>query len=253
MAGTPISFSIVKTCDQNKKLEKDESGYYKVTLGAINSFNSAGNFYIADGVRDLVEGPSSLFNKRLKSGYLNGELGHPEFKPGMSQVDYINRNLKIDISNISHHIKEVIFVPTDIPSGRPGAGNIIKIMGWIKPSGPKGSVLQQSIENYDQNTAFSIRCLTKDNMVNGTVIKQILSIITWDNVVEPGIKHANSWDTLAQEGFDIATFYAEDVLKEESKIAKQIGLESADDMNMLKQVCQRAISPTQHIDSFLKW
>ena len=256
MASTPITFSITKAHDTNKKIEQDENGYYYVTLGAINSYNSQGMFYIADGVKELVEDQSTLFTRRLKSGYLNGELGHPDLLPGMTNDEFINRNLVIDISNVSHHIRSVEFVPTNIPSGKPGAGNVIKIMGWVKPSGAKGDILKQSLDNPDQNTAFSIRCLTYDDTTVTPATKKIIQIITWDFVIEPGIKYANSWSTLesggvALESRDILTFDLKDSI-ESLKNIKGLSIEAQENLDMLRNLESR-IKPKSAVDAFSRW
>ena len=229
MASPAITFSILKTHASNKQLEKDSSGYYKVTLGAINSFNSAGQFYIADGVKELVEDSSSLLAKRLKSGYLNGEMEHPEYKQGMTKEAYLLRTLKIDMTNISHHIKEIMFIPTETNSGLASHPKTIRVMGWVKPSGPKGHLLQQAIDNPDQNVAFSIRCLTKDEYIGGVYIKKILQIITWDWVLAPGISIANSWDTLSTESMDLCSFKLEELLDKNGDLKSKLGIGFEDD------------------------
>lgn len=224
MASPAITFSILKTHAANKQLEKDNAGYYKVTLGAINSFNSAGQFYIADGVKELIEDSSSLLAKRLKGGYLHGEMEHPEYKQGMSKETYLLRTLKIDMSNVSHHIKEIMFIPTETNSGLPSHPKTIRVMGWVKPWGAKGHLLQQALDNPDQNVAFSIRCLTKDEYIGGVYIKKILQIITWDWVLAPGISIANSWDTLSTECLDLCTFKLEDILDKNGDLKARLGV-----------------------------
>lgn len=256
MASTPITFSIMKTHDTNKKIEQDENGYYYVTLGAINSYNSQGMFYIADGVKELVEDHSTLFTRRLKSGYLNGELGHPDLTPGMSKDEFINRNLTIDISNVSHHIRSVEFVPTNIPSGKPGAGNVIKIMGWVKPSGAKGDILKQSLDNPDQNTAFSIRCLTYDDFSVTPATKKIVQIITWDFVIEPGIKCANSWSTLEKTGVaieskDILTIDLGDSINK-LNTCNGLSLEAKENLDSLKEL-EYKMKASNKTDAFNNW
>lgn len=206
-----IVFSVVKTHNVNKTLEKDDHGYYKVCLGALNTINSAGAYYVADGVKELVGNPSSLVCRRLRQGYLNGEMGHPQFQPGMTKTDFILRNMKIDQSNISHHIKEIEFIPDS-------KGSMIRIMGWVKPAGPHGELLKQALDNPDQNVAFSIRSFTDDTMQAGRVTKKIREIITWDWVVEPGIKVANSWDTMSMESLDLFHITMQDIRAAEKEL-----------------------------------
>lgn len=255
-ANQVLTFSAIKVHDQNKEVKQDSSGYYYVTLGALNCYNSAGAYYVADGVKDLIENQSNLFARRLANGYLNGEMGHPDFLPGMSHNDFLLRNLKIEQSNISHHIKAVELIPTDEESGLPGGGKIIKVMGWVKPSGEKGSFLKEALDNPDCNVAFSVRSLTNDTPVKGVIMKKIIQIVTWDWVVEPGIKCANKWSTLAMESFDIMSINIADLEKALDKQSK-LGISSESNTNdircMLNEVKHKTTINSSHTAMFNKW
>ena len=251
-----ITFGIVKTAAQNKQLKTDDNGYYYVTLGAINCFNSGGQFYLQDGVKDLIENQSNLFARRLASGYLHGEMDHPQMRAGISSHDFLLRNLKIDHANISHHIKSVEMKPSDEDSGLPGKGNIIKVMGWVKPAGPKGSLLKESLDNDDANTSFSIRCLTSDTPVQGTIVKRIVQIITWDWVMEPGIKTANKWNTAAMETLDLFTFVPEDLeryLKTINKPSNQLSREDSNVKTMLSELTSKTKVKPKTNEYFFGW
>ena len=108
-----IIFTTIKSNSNNKKLEQDENGYYKVNLGGLNTFNSAGEFYLVDGVKELLTTKSSSLARRLKSGYLKSEMDHPQFKPGMTKAQFYSRNMKIDIANTACHIRDIILTPTN--------------------------------------------------------------------------------------------------------------------------------------------
>lgn len=256
MSANTLTFSAIKLQNQNKDIKQDGNGYYYVTLGALNCYNSAGAYYVADGVKDLIENQSNLFARRLANGYLNGEMGHPNLVPGMSHNEFLIRNLKIEQSNISHHIKAVELVPTDEDSGLPGGGKIIKVMGWVKPSGEKGQYLKEALDNPDNNVAFSIRSLTNDTPVKGVLIKKIMQIITWDWVVEPGIACANKWSTVAMESFDIMSVSLKDV---ESALNYQLrhGLSNEADGNdiktMIKEVEHKVFVNSNTNSVFNKW
>lgn len=178
-------------------IEKDDKGYYKVRLGAFNVYNSGKAFYTSDGVKDLINNPNSFFWRRLKKGYLYGEMGHPGMKPGMTMSEFMNRNATIDMTNIAFHIRDVILRETNEKVTVTGNhGNVVIMEGWIKPSGPKGPLLQEALDNPDRNVAFSVRSLSKDTNVNGVIVKKTVAILTWDWVVEPGINNANTFDML---------------------------------------------------------
>lgn len=254
MSSNSITFSILKVNGANKKPVVDENGYYRVTLGAFNSFNSRGEFYLADGVRDLVENKSSLLYKRLEKGYLNGEMGHPVRQPGMSMEDYFNRNLRLEMSNISHHIKEIIFTPTDVNSGMPGKGTVLKVEGWVKPSGPHGELLKQALDNPDQNVAFSIRSFTEDTRVGSNVFKKVLNIVTWDWVIQPGISQANQWDSISLESYDLFSYDINDIVKKVNNL-QNLGLshEDSDIRELLLETVDKKSISVNCNDRLLKW
>lgn len=194
MADNQIVFSYVKTGAENKELQQDGKGYYLVNIGAFNSYNQSGAFYLMDGVKDLVENKSSSLYRRLNGSFLKGEAGHPNYEPGMSTLEFYERNMRLEQTRVSHHFRDIIFKETKTPSGR--GGNVVLVQAWVKPDGPMGDALKKDLDDPEINVAFSIRCFTKDRTVGGTTIKQVIQIITWDWVVEPGIKLANKFDTV---------------------------------------------------------
>ena len=213
MAGNEIIFSAVKTYNKVKDLEVDSDGYYKICIGAFNYFNSCNQIYVDEGVRDLIENKSSDLSRRLSKGFLVGEAGHPQYTSGMSRLDFYNRNARVDINNVSHHIKSIEMKPINKNVGVKGINNVVKVYGWIKPTGPKGPGVQQALDNKDQNVAFSIRCFTKDTEQGGVTIRKILQIVTWDWVLEPGIDIANTFDTsIATESRDIFRMDVNDIV-----------------------------------------
>jgi hypothetical protein len=188
---------------ESAKIEKTADGYYRVRLGAFNVFNSSKAFYTYKGVQELVNNPNSFFWRRLKKGYLLGEMDHPKFKPGMTMPEFINRNAGYDMSNIAFHIKDVQFKLTNDKVNMMGNhGNVVIVEGLIKPSGPKGVFLEEALNNPDRNVAFSVRSLSKDEVVNGILVKHTSAILTWDWVTEPGINNANTFDMLNEKNIN---------------------------------------------------
>ena len=257
--GQEIVFTAIKSKADNRKLEQDDKGYYRVILGAIDAFNTAGDFYLSDGVKDLIDNQSHSLSRRLKSGYLKGECGHPSYQTGMSKADFFARNLRIELSNTSHHIRELILTPTKEPSGFPGKGTTILIEGWIKPSGPLGDALKKDLDNPDQNVPFSIRSFTQDSNVNGINTKKILQIVTWDWVLEPGIQTANKWSTLDKrkvsvESLDLCRINL-DELANGDEISKcfNCSLESKDDIEITTELIKSVQSTSKPHSILLKW
>lgn len=233
-----IVFSYVKTGAEKKSIKKDDKGYYLITLGAFNAFNRSGAFYLMDGVRDLIENKSSSFNRRIRDGYLKGEAGHPVYESGMSSGEFIERNLRIEHARISHHIRDVFFKETQTPSGMSGKGNIVLAQAWIRPDGPFGDALKKSLDDPETNVAFSIRCFTQDTVVGGVTIKQVVQIITWDWVIEPGIKVANKFDTLNMESIDLVKFDLKDLTVPNNDL--MISCESTEDKLLIGEMIDNA-------------
>ena len=181
----------------------DSDGYYSVVLGGLNCYNSAGEYYVAEGVVEMFHA-SSTFMRRIQSGSLYAEVGHPRKQPGMSYQDFYRRIIDIDDTNICGHISDITL---DMTYGRrfSQAGNpdLIAIMGKVKPAGPKAEALRLSLENRKQNTAFSVRGLTDNKERNGRVERKLTQIITYDHVTEPGIHIACKAHTPGLESFAV--------------------------------------------------
>lgn len=230
-----ITFSAIRTSAKNTNVKVDENGYYFVTLGAFNVFNGAGDFYLDEGAKDLIENKSHLLARRLANGYLKGEAGHPQWAPGMTKAQFYARNLKIDLANSSHHIKDITLRETGEKSGVNGTGKVVVVEAWVKPTdNDLGRQLKADLDDPEINVAFSIRSFTKDQKISGINFKKLLNIITWDWVLEPGIKRANKWDTVATtvSAESMVEFTMDvDELKAEINTNQvvQVSLESADE------------------------
>ena len=171
-------------------LKPDDNGYYDVVLGALNVFNSAGQYYVYEQARELFE-DSSQFMRRVKRGVLKGEMGHPKPLPGMTEDQFMQRVLSIYEDNVSHHIKEVTLNFDDVKDG--DGKPVIAIMGKVKGSGPHGAALDRSLANPDENVCFSIRAFTDDFRDRGLTKRVLKTIVTWDAVTEPGISVAEKY------------------------------------------------------------
>jgi hypothetical protein len=200
------SYSCQALVGTNKagQLKKDDNGYYYVVLGALDFYNSKGDFYSFQSAKHLFESSSNLM-RRVKNGNLRGECGHPRKAGNQSMTEYIYRILDIFEPNTSHHIREVIIDDTSMKdkNGKP----VVLIRGWVKPSGPMGPALQKAFDNPDENVCFSIRSLTQDTRApGGTFIKHLQEIATWDWVNEPGISVANKYSDPSLESLGDVLF-----------------------------------------------
>ena len=180
------------------KIRCGADGYYDMLAGGFDAYNSTGAFYTWDSAKSHFD-KSSHFRRRVSSGALFGEDGHPIRVPGMTDEEWIVRILTIHPDRKSHHIKEIEIDPEGFKNKD---GNPIQAV-WIrvKPIGPRAQVLADSLENENINTAFSIRCLTKDfvHPFSGVKIKTMQQISTFDFVDEPGITIATKYNNPSLE------------------------------------------------------
>ena len=192
-----IRFTATKLINSKKEgiLKPDADGYYELCIGALNVYNSAGEYYTLKGAEDLFSSSSS-FMRRVANGCLKAEVDHPRMLAGMTDKEYLERVLSIEQKNVCAHIKEIWLVPTSTNGG------MVLVMGKVKPAGVKGFALQEALDNKHQNVCFSIRALTSDYQQGGTRYRVLKYIQTFDWVTEPGISTANKWDSPALESID---------------------------------------------------
>jgi hypothetical protein len=186
--------------DTKGVLPVDESGYYTHPIGALDAFNSVGDWYTYQGARNLFES-SSIFMMRVKEGTLYGEMGHPKQKPGETMDDYVNRFMMVEETMVSHHFKEIWidFDSVKKPDGSPQ----ITIMAKVKPEGAYGPALESMLKNPSCNTCFSLRGLTDDKLVGGVNQRAIKKIVTFDAVGHSGMKNAKKYYAPTLESYDV--------------------------------------------------
>jgi len=179
-------------------LPVDENGYRTMIVGALNMFNSAGEFYVAEEAKELIVNSSSAFQRRVARGVLKAEYGHPKPFPGQSERSFAARVLNIDEDRVAAHHKEIWL---DFDAKAPDGKSVIGIMSKVRDSGPFGPTLARSLENKDENVCFSIRAFTDDKMMGGINYRTLRQIITFDYVNEPGMALAEKFRSPALEGF----------------------------------------------------
>ncbi len=195
-----VKFSATKLNGTGKRgvLTPDADGYYEIMVGGLNVFNSAGEFYTLKGAEQLFQ-ESSTFMRRIRSGRLRSEVGHP--KPGiMSYKEYVRRIFTIEETNVCAHFKDIWLDPTYGQNKPKHQGNsIVAILAKVKPAGPKGEALRQAFENPHEDVCFSIRAVTKDYYEGRQCYRILENVVTFDWVNEPGIAHAAKYDSPALE------------------------------------------------------
>lgn len=216
-----IKFVATKLSGTGKRgiLKPDTDGYYTLPIGGLNTFNSVGEYYTADGARELFE-RSSVFMRRVTNGRLKSESGHPKRLPGWTDDDYLRRIMIIEETNVCCHISEV-WLDDQFGRNNPQFKNpsLVAIMGKIKPAGPRGESLKASLDNPNEDVCFSIRALTRDYYNRGQTYRVLNQIFTFDNVVEPGLPLASKYSSPALE-----SFHEEFVMKRQfERIAASVG------------------------------
>ena len=109
----------------------------------------------------------------------------------------MNRILDIDPGNVCVHFREVYLDFENFKN--PDGSKIVAIRAKLRPSGPKGDYLQKSLDNPKENTCFSIRSFTENKLIMGRMNKVVKTIVTFDNVNEPGIHIAEKYKSPALE------------------------------------------------------
>lgn len=203
-------------------VKADNDGYYTMVIGALDFYNSRGQYYTYAGAQKLFE-ESSPFMRRVREGSLYGECGHPR-QDGMNNRDFMNRIMDVRENNIACHFRRVYLDNKSVkgPDGR----NAIAIMAEVKPAGPMGQALKEALENPSQNVCFSIRSLTQDEMVRGTVHKNLRTIMTFDWVAEPGISIARKWSSPSLESLTECHTTFNDMLMVSRESVGSVGMES---------------------------
>ena len=174
--------TLLKGVNKTGSLKPDENGYYKVVLGAIGVNNSVGEHYVdSPEVRNQFESNSTLM-RRIKSGLLRGEYGHPDPSQYPTPMAFEGRVRRIQEDRVCMHISKVWLESIEY-EGKP----VTAIVGMIKPCGPYGNALKESLDNPNENVTFSGRYYSNIGVKAGVVQRSIHTVATWDYVSEPGI------------------------------------------------------------------
>lgn len=190
-------------------LTADADGYFSLPIGGLNCFNSVGQFYPYQAAKNLFEQSSALM-RRISTGCLKGEYGHPKRQVGQSMDEYAHRIMTIEEKSVCVHFKEVWldFNSMKDDLGRP----IIAIMASLRPSGPYARALEDSLGNPKEDVCFSIRSFTEDVRMGGIVNRNLVEIVTWDFVTEPGISTARKYKAPSLESYVDESFTKDNII-----------------------------------------
>lgn len=177
--------------DKKGVLTPDENGYYTICVGAldhksknINPKTGENEYYSSLGA-DKFFAPGTLFNQRIAGGFIKAEYGHPSKQPGQTDMEFLERNIRIDEKSVCAVFGEIWLVPDYIDPLT--NEKCVGIMAKVKPAGPYGKFLEEDLKTKGMNVCFSIRSLTTRQVINGKNCKVLHTVITFDYVNEPGI------------------------------------------------------------------
>lgn len=201
--------TLLKGINKAGHLKPDENGYYTVVLGALGVENSVGEVYVdTPTARSTFEQNSTLM-RRIQKGFLKGEYGHPDPSqyPSMSALERRARMIKEE--RVSHHIASVWLDHIDY-----GGQRVLGILGRVKPCGPYGAVLKESLDNPEENVAFSGRYFSNVSRQGGRMLREIHTVTTWDFVSEPGVDMAQKYHSPSLEDFGSLSLQPEALIHE---------------------------------------
>ena len=204
------------------KLKADSKGYYRVCIGGFDVMNQSGKPYLhTPAVKALFDNGGAV-RRRLDSGYLRGEYKHPNVK-GLKFGEAVDRLADIDSTMVSHHFKNITLEPGKDEHGR----DIVLVYGVLKPAGPYEDSLRRSMNNTEENVAFSVRSLTRPTVYRGRQGHEVTDVFTYDHVSEPGIAFANKYNTVSMEGICDDIHFTEQDLSSAIQANANMGLESS--------------------------
>lgn len=175
----------------NMTVKENEKGHFHVVLGAVNAKNNQNETYIDQGLDKLLsEGGYLSVAHKLQAGLMGGEAMHPRRTPGMTDAQWMHRNLQIDTlrqAYVIHTIETKQTTLTEAGCEKP----VTLLEGWIEcDDSDVGNKLRARLRNKNVNVTFSIRCFARETFP-GSNIWYITKIITFDWVDIPGMSYAS--------------------------------------------------------------
>lgn len=211
------------------KSTPDKDGYYTVIVGGLNVYNNTHSwYYTAEKAKELF-GPGSLIDRKIKNGVLKAEVNHPRRQVGEKLEDFWDRMADTDLNNVCGHFRKV-WLDMDFGKNHPEYKNpnMIVIMAEFRPSGAKGDIIKDALDNQFENVCFSVRSLADEVLVAGRRVRTLTDIIGFDYVNEGGLTFASKWDTPSIECIDSTPIVKELLQKHAQNRQGMFSLESTD-------------------------
>lgn len=188
-------------------IRPDAAGYYEQCIGGLDIENAAGVEYAAAKARDLFSSSSAL-QRRIAARALRGERGHPRRTAEFANESaWMHRLNDIVESNTSVHWAKI---ELDESYGRNNPHlnrpRMVGIMARYRPYGAGAEELTRSLADPESSVAFSIRAFSIPRTTMGRRYYDLNSIVTWDEVNEPGIMFAAKELSSTLESYGTETF-----------------------------------------------
>jgi hypothetical protein len=182
------------TVSVDKESIREENGVYTMIVGGLNIWSHNGFYYIYSDVSSALFNPGTPLMNSVNGG-LEGEHNHPSYIPGTPVEQMMRRHCSVDKTNVSHTILDISIKDSGINEDKLGR-RLYLIVVKLRPSGPKGALLKASLDDPNEDTAFSVRSFSNKYTESGIAIKEQKEIITWDWVERPGHPVAKKSATL---------------------------------------------------------
>lgn len=204
MSDLVFGCSMLANSGKQGVIKPDKLGRYELVIGAFNACNKAGIKYIFDGANKILNNPSSELNRKISEGKLYGERGHPK-SFGLKKNEYAERWGTVLESNSAWQIHE--FKLSQQLAKNSAGESMVVVTGYLVPWGDSAESIRQSFASPTMNTAASVRSIANQGMVAGIFMRDIVNLITWDNVFDNGMDGAEKFLTPACEDFSNESMY----------------------------------------------
>ena len=175
---------IVRDGQKLQRPRPNADGYYEnFPMAALGVATRNNTYYDVDEFVKQITSPATFFNKMLSDGTLYGEYGHPDLT-GMTHEQQLSRLSITDEDRVSHHFRKV-------GSGEKLSSGGRLITAEIKPHGPFGRHLKESLDEPFVNTAFSLRSITHDRQEGQLLRRKMAKLVTFDAVAAGGYSEAS--------------------------------------------------------------
>lgn len=200
MSDIVFEATVLRGTEKQGILKPDANGYYEMCIGGLNIDNHGGQRYLATKRAVGLFDDSSDFQRKVNSGNLRGEVGHPRRTPGMTDHAWAARCADTLESNVCVYWSK-IWLDFDYGKKNPHLNrpDMIGIIARFRPGGAKGDFLARDLADPETNVCFSIRSVSEAYTQGGKTFFDLLAINNWDYVNEPGLSPANKWQATTLE------------------------------------------------------